>query len=386
MKNIIYKIIHWLGLDFITFAPTPFDDVAHAGEFKGRTLTLTQILTLRVTSMLASAKDALFTDVSRWQTVIDFLKMALAGARGTIIKCGQGLGIDPYFKTNWQKAKGLLKRGSYWYYDSRVDPKEQARLWWEAIRDDIGELPHFADYEENYNGPFAGVANFAMFLLEFQRLSRLPDEKIGVYTGYYYWIAHGANDSFFSRFWLWIAWYGDSINVLIPKPWAVSRVWGWQWTSSGPGSEYGVSSHEIDLNWFVKGLDVFETMYGVTKSPETGEPMTGKYEVWSDLYAMSLREEPTVYAAKVGTSLPIKVRVMADALVPPKSGGVAGDLWAHVVQRDGLPVDLYMAVIHNGVTYCQYREIDERPMPHIRLEFTDRDGTVWFMDGDMSKR
>jgi lysozyme len=198
-------------------------------------------------------------DVSKWQGTIDFHKMKFAGCKGVIIKCGQGAGIDPRFTQNWARAKQAgIPRGSYWFYDSRQAPKAQAYTWWNWIKTDPGELMHFADYEENYKGDYAGWKNFKIFLQEFQKLSGLPAKKIGIYTGYYYWIAHSpastAELSWFGQFDLWLAWYTDDPKrVLIPKPW--TNLVMWQWGTPAYGGHYGVESIEVDHNWF-NGDDV----------------------------------------------------------------------------------------------------------------------------------
>src|SRR5689334_6683785 len=60
---------------------------------------------------------------------IDFIKMR-ANAGFVIVRAGQNLWPDPDFKINWREAKKAgMPRGSYWFYDSRVDPKRQAEIW-----------------------------------------------------------------------------------------------------------------------------------------------------------------------------------------------------------------------------------------------------------------
>lgn len=385
------RLMRWLGLNWFDYMPTPFDDVAHAGEYQGKLLTPAQMISLQLIGLIASAVDCILSDTSRWQLEIDYVKMVAYGIKGTILKAGQAAYVDPYFKQNYAKAQAAgLKRGTYWYYDSRVHPKLQAETWANLLKEcGYGELPHFADYEENYEGSYAGIQWFALFLEEFQRLTRLPMDRLGIYTGYPYWTANGSTDPMFAGFWLWLAWYGPMANVIIPKPWTPERLWGWQYTSSGDGTAAGVSSKEIDLSYFVKGLAAYEQMYGdVAEIPPIGDPMEGLFEVWSDVYSMSLRSAPSINAAKVGTSIPRTTRMKSDQIVPPTSGGLAGDKWAHIIEVNGQVVDLWVAIIHNGVTYCNFKEVtpDPRPLPHMRVEFLDRDGKVWVLEGDMVER
>lgn len=361
------------------YAPTPFDDYANADvrppeydAFFHRAVAIIKA------SLIGVQRDALFTDTSRWQLGIDYRKMAAAGAKGTILKLGQGLGVDPYFKENWQKAKEAgLKRGTYFYYDSRVPPKTQARLWADTLKEvGFGELPHFVDYEESYGSEYRGIVNMQEFMIEFLRLTGLPDSRVGIYTGFFYWQINGSNDPFFTRFWLWLAWYGQELDVVVPNPWKQDKLFGWQYTSSGDGGLFGVSSKEIDLNFFVKGLAVFEGLYGETVDvePSTGE--AGMFRVWSTQYNMSLRGTATINGTflervNIGTSM-----VCDRVNVPPVSGGLPGDLWAHVVSVNGVQKDAWVAQVHNGVRYCQVENMSETN-PKVTVIFVDEMGQVF---------
>ena len=85
---------------------------------------------------------------------IDFIKMR-ESAGYVIIRAGQNTWVDSDFKINWREAKlAGLPRGSYWFYDSRTEPKRQAELWVQQFAGDFGELPLFADFEESYMGPY----------------------------------------------------------------------------------------------------------------------------------------------------------------------------------------------------------------------------------------
>lgn len=135
--------------------------------------------------------NAIGPDVSFYQDEdstpegIDFFKMR-ERADFVIIRAGQNRWIDPDFATNWKEAKKAgIPRGSYWFYDSRVEPQEQARLWRDALGDDRGELPLCADFEESYGGPHAGWEKWYAFLEYLKDL--MPDKEIIIYTGYYYW-------------------------------------------------------------------------------------------------------------------------------------------------------------------------------------------------------
>lgn len=190
-------------------------------------------------------------DVSFWQGLIDFVAMKNAGMMGVIIRAGQNKWADTKFKINWLLAKAAgIPRGSYFFYDSRVTPKEQAELWASLIEGDTGELVHCADFEESYRGSYGTKGHFKEFLIRFHELSGLPSHRIAIYTGFYWWMLRIGDDPFFRAYNLWIAGYSPMNQVRIPAPWSAIDLLFWQDTSSGNGSAYGVSSKELDMNWY----------------------------------------------------------------------------------------------------------------------------------------
>ena len=214
----------------------------------------------------------LLLDVSKWQGVINFVQMFIAGGKGVFIKCAQGSTPDPKFVENWAKARqAKIPRGTYFFYDSRVDPKSQAAKWWDLIKGDKGELMHFLDLEENYGGNWKGWRNWKICLQEFMRLSALPASKIGIYTGYYYWIANSptslADLNWFAQFALWLAWYTlVAENVKIPKPWTTLLFW--QFGTPVEGEKFGVESLEIDESYFNGDEQTYKRRFGLIELSE----------------------------------------------------------------------------------------------------------------------
>lgn len=246
--------------------------------------------------------DVLLTDVSFWQETIDFVKMKAEGIKGTIIRAGQNTWKDIRFDENWSKAKGAgLPRGSYWFYDSRSAPKSQAALWRNILGGDLGELFHVADFEENYGGAYGTAAHMREFVEEFQRLSGLPNKRIGIYTGYYWWGNRVGNNQFFRAYPLWLAWYSAMVNVRVPLPWADADLYLWQYTSNGDGKRFGASSGNIDLNWWRDNEAHYNNYFGLGGTfppPPTGGSMRYKV-VWAN--GAAKRTLPSVNGANVGT-------------------------------------------------------------------------------------
>lgn len=165
-----------------------------------------------------------------------------------IIRAGQNTWQDRAFTTSWLAAKEAgLQRGSYWFYDSRANPKRQAEKWVEVLGNDAGELELWMDFEEEYGGGFGGMKNFYDFTERLNVL--LPHKQLGVYTGYYYWIDNFESvdfEKYFAQYPLWIAAYKTDAPR-IPPPWNDWLMW--QYTDNGQGSLYGVPSGNIDLNY-----------------------------------------------------------------------------------------------------------------------------------------
>ncbi len=203
-------------------------------------------------------------------------------SRGVILRAGQNLWIDKTFRTNYANAKaaGVL-RGTYYFYDSRADPKKQAEKWIEALAGDYGELEHFADFEDSYGGKFHGWKHWYNFLERVKELA--PGIKLGVYTGYYYWrentnyLTSGITPAalnYFAQYPLWIAWY-NPFNPYIPAPF---KGWlFWQYTDDYPSDGWGAESNEIDMNRFAGDEADFIARYRVGETPTPKGTLTVKY-------------------------------------------------------------------------------------------------------------
>src|SRR5574341_284198 len=213
--------------------------------------------------------------------------------------------IGPDFKNNWRRAKEAgLPRGSYWFYDSRADPRQQAELWVNLLNGDIGELPLFLDLEEAYGGSFAGWQHWKTFL---DRIRTLVGQKeIGIYTAYFYWRDNAPNPAtqpneleYFHRYPLWIANYGVA-QPLVPKPWAANEWLFWQFTASGNGLFYGAERLEIDLDYFNGDGEAFGRRFNVPapEDPLPPDPAGNRYRV--NAGSLYIREGPGTNYKSVG--------------------------------------------------------------------------------------
>ncbi|GAB4399372.1 MAG: hypothetical protein OHK003_23490 [Anaerolineales bacterium] len=260
---------------------------------------------------------------------INFLKMR-EKAYYVIIRAGQNLWGDRDFKVNWRESKAAgLPRGSYWFYDSRVDPKLQAEKWVSMFDGDFGELPLWGDFEDNYNGPFKGWKNWYNFIERVRQL--IPANKeVGVYTGYYYWrentVAAGiptASLNYFKQYPLWIANYGVA-SPLVPAPWDTWTLW--QFTDNGDGTIYGVESLNIDLNYFNGDLDAFRRRFNLSDTPlPPPPPPSNKYRV-------------TVASLKVRTGAGLSFNQIGSITlneIVEKIGANSDGTWLNIRKQDG---------------------------------------------------
>jgi len=197
---------------------------------------------------------------------VNFDVAYLMGVRAVIIRAGQNLWIDNEFTISWVNAKktGLL-RGSYWFYDSRANPKRQAEKYIEALGGDRGEMEMWCDFEDNYGGEYGGWRNWFDFMERLKQLA--PEKQLGVYTRASYFDRFAYNETYFAKYPLWVAHYKTNKPTLphVFKNWTL-----WQYTDSGDGRAYGSESKEVDLSYFNGTDEEFFARYEVTHDPLLG--------------------------------------------------------------------------------------------------------------------
>ena len=266
---------------------------------------------------------------------IDFVRMRQQ-ANFVIVRAGQGLFQDSTFANNWSHAKQAgLPRGSYWLYDSRADPKQQAELWAQLLGGDPGELPLFADMEENYGGPFKGWANWVVFLDHLKSL--VGNKEIGIYTAFFYWKANApdpqsqpADLQYFHQYPLWIANYGVT-SPSVPQPWDANEWMFWQFTETGDSKTYGAESQAIDLSFFNGDGNAFTQRFNLS-TPEVPHdyppplPPGTNYQVTTT--ALNVRSGPGTNNAVVG--------VLKNGEIVQGLGANPDGSWIQIRRADGL--------------------------------------------------
>lgn len=302
----------------------------------------------------------LLLDISKWQNDIstpqypNFDTMKQRGVLGVIMKAGQAGWIDRDFLVNWENAKKAgMPRGSYWFYDNKVDPKIQAQKYL-SVYPESGELGLWLDLESRIDGPYRGWRNWYNFITYVQQM--LPRAKIGIYTGHYYWREFtklsgipAQSLQWFKQFPLWIAAYGG--EPLPTEPWGNDWLI-WQFTDLLDGKSYGVESNELDGNYFSGTKEEYYEYFGLTESTDTPgggeepeETMTAKYNCVAR-FDVKVRDTPdtlNVSNSKIykGTSFQVS-ELVPDRLDPTNSNKIWGKIFGG--QYDGK----YTALVYPG--------------------------------------
>ena len=198
------------------------------------------------------------TDISWWQGIVNFVKMKL-NAMYVIIRAGSVNGVtgalywDYCVATNAEVAEDAgLPKGFYWYYrEFGIEhAKKQARFFWDAIKEWSIEEGLFCDVEVHN----AKLKNVLAFMVELQRVSGLPDEKLGIYSRALLWNALDGDCTGFQNLLCWVARYcglshpWNDADYMRMQPWLKPNYWQFSADGNDRGAEFGVESDDIDLN------------------------------------------------------------------------------------------------------------------------------------------
>jgi len=242
-------------------------------------------------------------DLSFWQGRPNYDIMRTK-TDAVIIRAGQNVWKDTQFDRNWAEAKRVgMKRATYYFYDDRASPGAQAALWIDILKNDPPEMELWADWENSYGGAYSGLKNVVAFMEAMER--GLPNCKIGMYTGYYWFrdhsnaVTNASQYNYLKAHPLWEAWYtSNPANVLIPAPW--SNLLLWQFGTPAVGHEWGVESAELDMNYFNGSQADFDARYGGgTTPPPTGGSMWKKVNTT----ALNIRRGPGASYQDIGDLL-----------------------------------------------------------------------------------
>ncbi len=212
-------------------------------------------------------------DISRWQDDVstaqhvDFKKMIAAGSKGVFIKVSQSTWVDRDYVMNWANSHSLLPRSGYHFLTWDATPKDQARIFAGALKQEQGEINQVMDYECRTGVPYQSVAIKRAKIFS-EEVEQILGRKNIIYTSPSYWKEFGdPNDLYWYERKLWIANYYVT-KPSVPAPWIDWTLWQ-QGEGKGEGLAHGAESLDIDMDYYDGDWAQFAAEFGITM-PEPG--------------------------------------------------------------------------------------------------------------------
>lgn len=260
---------------------------------------------------LAADWEVTGVDISYWQgKIVDPVKLA-GMVDFVIIRAGYGNDfIDPRLDEYRQVCKDHgIPFGLYWYAKPGKNWKTHALNFFGHWATDPGVLPPVFDLEE--------TGGLSKTELE-SWLKKMYDEFNWWIEGAYpddmtYTSAGFLNRALGLTNWLkrtilWVAHWTTAGQPIIPNEWAVpGYTWKfWQWSATGKGSDYGVSSGKIDLVRYNGSKAQFLAEFGITPPPPPPPPLPDpivplkKVKVKGTVEWLNVRAQPDIGATDLG--------------------------------------------------------------------------------------
>lgn len=203
-------------------------------------------------------------DTDFWANRMDFSIAKQNGIQFAFIRAGQGFAVDPQFYYSWKNAKqNGIKRGWYWFLDTRYSIRGQAKILVNEIKGDTGELPGVIDFEQDVWFKVRGnqkrkhlnsseLYAFGVYLKEY-----IPNIRLSLLYGAYSYLLTWLPNPDMSKF--AGLWFADPtrgrIEPVIPK--SYPKPLFWQWSFAGQGPLYGTQEKGIDLDYFMGTQEEF---------------------------------------------------------------------------------------------------------------------------------
>lgn len=232
-------------------------------------------------------------DISMHNGAIDFNKVKNSDIKVVIIKATEGVNyIDPFFEKHYKGANNVgLNIGFYHFMSEKTSPTQQAKDFWNAIKDKkFNVLPCLDIETNNLVRTRTQISDRCIeFLNEFKRLSGYD---CMIYTGGYF--GRDLLDDRVKKYPGWIAHYG------VNKPMENGfKVVGHQYTEDGRTP--GVNGN-VDLNNFYDGIFINgnKPIQEPSKSSSSYKlvPQNGECTIVVD--KLNIREKPSTDSDIVG--------------------------------------------------------------------------------------
>lgn len=193
-------------------------------------------------------------DVSHFQGVVDWPRVAASGIQFCFIKATEGTGnVDPRFILNWKSARDAgLVRGAYHFFHPTAPASSQADSFLRIVsRLEPGDLPPVLDLEVPAAWAAIALADRAPMAIEWlDQVEKALGLSPIVYLSPAFATEILANAPELGRFPVWLAHYTNADAPTIAKPWT-----NWTfWQHSREGKILGVAL-PVDLDRFNGSLD-----------------------------------------------------------------------------------------------------------------------------------
>lgn len=193
-------------------------------------------------------------DVSYYQGDIDFVVAKKAGIKAVIIRAGYGTTIDKRFVSYINAAiRAGMAIGIYWfiYAADMTDAAKNAKKCLEVIRpyQQYISLGVWADWEYD-SDKRAGVLSpgeRSALIDNFNHVIEEEGYEAGIYSNQDYIQSGKFQPWLVEKYPLWFAKYNANISSHAYKG-KNSRPYMWQYSSTGNGQAYGVSSKNLDMD------------------------------------------------------------------------------------------------------------------------------------------
>lgn len=193
-------------------------------------------------------------DISYYQGNVDFKVMKKAGIKAVIIRAGYGTTIDKRFITYINAAiREGFAIGIYWfvYASTATNVLNNAKKCLEAVvpYKQYISLGIWCDWEYD-SDRYAGVMTASMrskFVDMFNCYIEEAGYEAGIYSNQDYIQSKKFKPWLVAKYPLWFAKYSVNISSYAYKG-KNNRPYIWQYSSTGNGKVYGVSSTKLDMN------------------------------------------------------------------------------------------------------------------------------------------
>lgn len=194
------------------------------------------------------------TDISKWQGIVDFVKMKQEGIVFVIIRAGYGETQDKMFDTYINNALGAgISVGVYWfiYAKDKTDITKNAYKFHQVIGTYKAKITCgvWADweYDSDKKAGFLTMKQRSEMVNEFCKIMIGYGYDTGIYANMDY-IQNKFTSKLVAAYPLWYSRYGKKIGSAGYKG-KDGHPYIWQYSSKGTGGVYGAESQYIDLDY-----------------------------------------------------------------------------------------------------------------------------------------